>query len=367
VVAAARRLPGYRPYADQPFERWPILEKERARARPQDYLAPVWPFRRGATGGTSGVPFVVERSVGSIVFEQASLDHICALNGVEPRRARVAVLRADFIKPPADRSPPFWRQVAERRLLLSSFHLSPEVVNAYADALAAFRPHLLMCYPSSLAHLTALLAAAGRRLDIPLVLASSEVLRGETIAQARALLSARVIDYYGQAERVAAAYGVDGEPLRLAPLYACVETLDQEGGGLAGASLWNRRQLLLRYAMSDRIVLEPGSPPGRLDASARFRIEGRTQERLDLPDGRSVIGLNHIPRGVRGLACLQIRRTGPWRAEVIVTRAPGFDAASQDQIARNLALKFPPDMQFDMRFVETPERSPSGKAPLLLA
>ncbi len=147
---------------------------------------------------------------GSVVFEQAAIDHICARAGLAMERARVAVLRADFIKPPADMAPPFWRQAGPGRLLLSSFHLAPATARAYAEALQAFRPDVLMCYPSALAHLLAMLDHAGASIAIGHVLASSESLPAATVAAARRQLGATVIDFYGQAERVAASYGING-------------------------------------------------------------------------------------------------------------------------------------------------------------
>ena len=96
------KLPGYarfdlaRPMAEQP-----VLLKEALQNRAEDFLAGSWlPAAHAATGGTTGVPLQLVRSLKSLTMEQAMIDHLAAKAGVELPQARVAVLRGDGIKAP---------------------------------------------------------------------------------------------------------------------------------------------------------------------------------------------------------------------------------------------------------------------------
>lgn len=375
TLTQALRLPAYRSRPSTGFADWPLLEKIEVAGHEAGFInTRVVPWHAAATGGTTGRPLALRRSLSAIAFEQASIDHICARAGLDMANARVAVLRADHVKPLADRTPPFWRSMTPRKMLFSSFHLTPDSIRAYAEALRAYKPDVLMCYPSALGHLVALLKSFGETLHIPFVLASSETLPASVVADARQQLGATVIDYYGQAERVAASYGIDGAPHRLLPFCGVVETGGPLGEGreLIGTSLWNDAQILVRYRTGDvlQLVDDPSAPvadaPGILPMHARFTIAGRGTEKIDLKDGRVVVGLNHLPRGVPGIVSLQVRQTAPREVELLVVPAEGYGPSSDDAIRANCAQKFPDDVMLRIVRIDAPVRLASGKAPLLL-
>lgn len=375
TLTQALRLPAYRSRPVTGLTDWPLLEKIEVAGHEAGFINPrVFPWHAASTGGTTGRPLALRRSLAAIAFEQASIDHMCANVGLGMANARVAVLRADHVKPLADRTPPFWRSVTPRKMLFSSFHLTPDSIRAYAGALRAYKPDVLMCYPSALGHLVALLKSSGETLHIPFVLASSETLPASVVADARQQLGAVVIDYYGQAERLAASCGVDGAPHRLLPLCGVVEQGGPLGEGreLIGTSLWNDAQIFVRYRTGDvlRLVEDPAGPvadaPGVLPPHARFYIEGRGTERIDLKDGRVVVGLNHLPRGVPGIVSLQVRQTAPREVELLVVTADHYGPASDDAIRANCAQKFPHDVTLRIVKIDAPVRIASGKAPLLL-
>src|SRR5581483_10710022 len=106
-----------------------------------------------------------------------TLDWLAAKAGVDLARCRVAVLRGDLLKDPNDQNAPFWYQAGRRRLVLSSIHLNPANYLHFARELQAFRPDVLLAYPSSLELLTQLAEEHRSRLRIPLVITSSETLR----------------------------------------------------------------------------------------------------------------------------------------------------------------------------------------------
>ncbi|HVY57327.1 MAG TPA: hypothetical protein VHA77_05705 [Xanthobacteraceae bacterium] len=375
TLALARRLPGY---ADAPrtndLAAWPVLTKPDVAGREEAFgTAGLLPSYRASTGGTTGLPLKIRRSLSSVIWEQAAIDHVCAKAGLDLPRARVAVLRGDYVKPPSDLTPPFWRSVGRRTRIFSSFHLSRKTLDDYLSGLAEFAPDVLWCYPSSLQHLVGLCEAGGRSLRLGHVLSSSERMPHEVVAAARRVLGARVIDYYGQAERIVFAYAIDGDAYRFLPVYGRPELVPTEDGQVRvlGTSFWNVRQVFVRYDTGD-LALVPAIDARTLhDVELGLRtfggIDGRASERIDLGDGRRIIGLNHIPRGVAHAASVQLRQTAPDAVEALVVPLDGFDAASEATIRKNFYDKFPSDVALTIRRIEAPIRTRAGKAPLLVA
>ena len=75
---------------------WPLLDKESLRHGLSAFTTGYkWLSAPATTGGTSGVPLKVLRSLEAIVFEQATIDRVIRSVGVDARTARTAVLRGD--------------------------------------------------------------------------------------------------------------------------------------------------------------------------------------------------------------------------------------------------------------------------------
>jgi phenylacetate-CoA ligase len=375
VLNLARRIPGYqaRCARDDLFA-WPILRKADIVGRERDFgTRSRLPAHRASTGGTTGVPLAIRRSPYSILVEQASMDHVCAKAGLDLPGARVAVLRGDFVKPPSEMSPPYWRGVAGPKRIFSSFHLSRRSLPDYLGGFREFAPDVLSCYPSSLQHLVDLLRERGERLRVPFVFTSSECIGPDTIKTAREVLGARVIDYYGQAERVVAAYSIDGNDYHFLPAYGRTELLPDDEGRVrvVGTSLWNDRQVFIRYDTGDFASVASMTDEARCRTElglAGFRgIDGRSSERIDLADGRRIIGLNHLPRGVPGASSIQFQHARPELVEAFLVPSLGYGDATESALNRNFYAKFPPEIVLKITKIDVPIRSRSGKVNLLIA
>jgi phenylacetate-CoA ligase len=355
---------------------WPILEKESLRDEPEAFLAPgSWVTVAAATSGTSGVPVNLKRSLASIAYEQALLDSLLEGMGLVPGRCRAAVLRGDDIKSPADRSPPYWRVAnAGRRLIFSSNHLDVHTVGDFVGALRAYAPEAIFAYPTVLASLCALMLARGDALSVPVTVCSSEVLTRELARLAANMLGTRVLDYYGQAERVGFAFGDPERGYRFEPTYSINELRLAESAGdadvyeLVGTGLWNRAMPLVRYRTEDRFLLEKGSAPAEVaDGLAPFYgIIGRSGDFLISPSGARLMGIDHIPRSVPHLVRAQFIQESPEAVTLLVIPAPGFDESSRRLLLTHASLKLPPSMRVSIEITSELVRNSSGKAPLVV-
>lgn len=380
ILRTARRTGyGRRVAGGEALESWPLLDKETVRAAPRDFLAGVQLLAaKASTGGTSGAPLALVRSLRSVVLEQAAIDLLIAALGADPGAARLAVMRADSVKDPSDFRPPYWKFAAGgRRMVLSAHHLNAATAPAYAEALERFAPDLLWAYPTALESLCVQLERAAIRLQVPRVLTSSEVLHPPVWRFAERALGCRLIDYYGQAERVAFAYARASGEYRFLPGYSHVELVETGTEGphtlyeIVGTALWNRAMPLVRYRTGDLVRLPSFFTKGHLEEVARglrpfAGVLGRDSEFLLSPEGVRVTGINHFPRDIRNLQRIQVIQESATRVRVLVLGTPAFGDEDEARLLANIRAKLPVSMRVDLERVETLERTRAGKIPFVI-
>jgi phenylacetate-CoA ligase len=381
VLRAARRTSyGAGVSAADSIESWPLLQKSNVRDTPEQFhTRNTWFAARASTGGTTGTPLRLMRSLHSIVAEQVCIDRMIASLGVDPKTMRMAVLRGDNIKPTTDTSPPYWSFThGGRRLTFSANHLNGDTVAHYRSALEAFEPDVLWVYPSALESFCRLLADAHRRVNVPRVLSSSEMLPPNVWRLAQERLGCQLLDYYGQAERVAFAYARRAREYYFLPGYAYVELLPRGTDGrmqeveIVGTSLWNLTMPLVRYRTGDLIRVPAEYSSIELNEIAYGLrpfdgVIGRASDVLLAPDGASfLIAINHIPRGVDHLVRLQVVQQS---LDHIVLRAlveSGFGDRQIEQLVSNARAKVPAEVRIDVEIVDALERTANGKTPFIL-
>lgn len=379
VLRAAQRT-AYGQGRGRRIEDWPLLEKDTVRVSPESFLScPAWLTVPASTSGTTGLPLKLYRSFFSVSVEQAAIDRLLIVNGANPRTQRVAVLRGDNIKSPSDMTPPFWRfDSGGKRMVMSSNHLNEQTFDAYYEALQTFAPDCLMSYPTSLEMLCRLLLKTGRKLRIPLVVSSSEVLSKLTHNLAREALHAElIIDYYGQAERVAFAYSFTPGEYYFLPGYAWTELIPvepQEDGMLyeiVGTNLWNYAMPLVRYRTGDYVKLPLGISDQEIE-EIRFGLKpfggilGRSGDILISPDGRHLTGIDHIPRDVEHVVRMQVIQERLDYVRILVVPTPEFSEADRQQILNNARLKLPDEMQISIEVVDSLVRTAQAKVPFVI-
>lgn len=374
--AWAGSLPGYSGIdLDRPLAEQPVLVKETLQLRSDDFQHRGWlPVSHAETGGSTGVPLQLVRSLQSLTMEQAMIDHLAAKADVDLPRAKVAVLRIDRIKDPNDDRPPFWRQVGPQRLVLSSMHLNARRYPDFERELKAFRPDVLLALPSSLELLTDLVSEHGSSIGLKLVITSSEMLRTGLRARVRDCFGAGLIDYYGMAERVCTAYSLaDGRYHFVLP-YGLAELVSIGEGRyrILGTSFWNRSQPLRRYDTEDIAVLPGEASPQELERVALgldpfSGIEGRSTDYFLLADGSRIYTMDQVPLGVTGAATVQLIQESPEAALVVVVPNGKFSEHTLETIRRNFYSRAPRSVQVRVEVRDSPYRLANGKAPAFIS
>jgi phenylacetate-CoA ligase len=368
----AGSLPGYAPVDfRRPMAEQPALLKETLINRPEDFQSKSWlPAAHAATSGTTGVPLQLVRSLRSLSMEQAMIDHLAAKAGVDLPAARAAQLRGDGIKDPNDNQPPFWRQSGPQRVVFSSNHLNAANFPAFEKELLRFRPDVLMVYPSSLELLTDLVEERDSPIRFKLVITSSEMLRAGQRARVRRCFGATLIDYYGMAERVSAAYSLEDGEYRFIFPYGFTELLETGAGRyrIVATSLWNRRQPLWRYDTDDIALLPEGASAAQceriaLGVDAFSGIEGRVTDYFQMPDGSRIWTLDQVPYGVNGAATVQLVQESLDTAVLIVVPNGKFSDQTLEVLRSNFYVKAPRSIKLRLEVRDSPYRLANGKAP----
>lgn len=358
---------------------WPLLEKQQLRQHPTDFqIGLPWFGLEAATGGTSGMPLRMRRSLSGIVAEQAGMDFIAGLAGVDLRRARVAVLRGDSIKNPSDRQPPFSKVVADgQRLMLSSHHLSADAIQYYVDDIIAFAPDCLFAYPSSAEALCKHIRDRGCKVSIPLVICSSEMLLPATWRAVEATLGARVIDRYGLAERTSFAYASKPGQYFFLSGYGHVELLPVRRDDkfqyceIVGTPFWNTGMAFVRYRTGDLVLVDAAYDDAALKRVCLGKlpfagIEGRASDYLVAPDGARIIAMNHLPREVEHISQMQIVQESLTSVVIRVVPERGFGSADSATIEANARQKLPDKMVVRIEVAQALERTAAGKTPFII-
>jgi phenylacetate-CoA ligase len=381
LKAAVERIPAYRGIelrgspaeAERSLERFPIVSKDDLLRSPEKF----YPARRaatplrifGRTSGTTGTPLTVQRSLDSVIWENAFLRRHWHWSGYRPGMPR-ATLRGDLVVPLERTAPPFWfHNRYENQLILSSRHLRGEYYGAIADKLADFAPHLLQAYPSTAYDLAGYLWETGRRLEIPYVYTGSEPLYPFQRALIEERLGVRVMDFYGMAERVAFAAECELGILHLVTDYSWVELVDENGrptdgeGYVVGTTFHNLAMPLVRYRLADQTRLRPGRCACGRIYPVIDPVTGKVEDALMGSDGRRVSpsvltfafkGLEHIRRA-------QVAQVGASEWEVRVIPMPAYGEEQKRRLIANVHHLVDPHIRLRVIEVEEIRRTASGK------
>jgi phenylacetate-CoA ligase len=363
---------------------WPLLDKECLRHGLSAFTTGYkWFSAPATTGGTSGVPLKVLRSLEAIVFEQATIDRVIQSVGVDARTARTAVLRGDNPRDIEVSPNPECEVInAGRIMTMSANAVTLTSVEHIARSIERFRPELLCAYPSALETLARFLRDEGRTLSIPAVVTSSEVFRPEAWALVQRVLGCRLADYYGQAERIAFAYATAPGEYRFQHAYSRVEFIPYDGQHLprdsqfrlyeiVGTSFWNGLLPIVRYRTGDLVRLPVSWGERELEElSLGLRtfpgVLGRQQELLVCPQAVRITGIGCLPRDIHNVLRFQVVQEDLDEARILVLPGEAFSPADAEVLLANVRTRIPPEVKLTVEIAARLERTPRGKTPLIV-
>ncbi len=385
VLNAARNSP----YYDQvfreagigehlpPFEalrRLPFLSKETLRVRAKDLLTENPPPRGTLvlrSSGTTGTPTEIcytarFHAVEMAVAEARSLNW--AGLSYRDRRVMFGVRKVCHF----DQSkPPFWRfSPPENMAYASIYHLSPRFLPAYLAFLRAYKPALIMGYPSALFEVA---QYASETNDLPAA-AKAVITTSETVSERmrdtiEAAWQCRLYDRYGAVEGCVFASQCEYGRYHVTLEIGILEIIDSDGqpcppnatGEVVCTGLQNTLQPLIRYRIGDvaRWSSQQQCHCGR-SLPILESIEGRFEDICYTSDGRAMLRFDPVFKGVSSIREAQIVQERLDSFVVYVVPAHGFGSRDIEKIMNNMRLHVG-NARVRLEPVSTIARSPSGK------
>lgn len=285
------RLPKVPEELGEWLEQWPILSKEEVRAHFKEMLSPVISERSRryvTTGGSTGQPLRVAKSVSTVAVAEAALVRGQLWAGVSPGDPGLSVKTFGRISL-LGRA----RQMVANRMSISAYGAQKNGRRNLAEQVRRFRPRFVTGYPTSLLHLAQSLR--GKGVKIPVVLSTGEMLQESQRASLAETFEACVFDYYGSNEVGSLAYECEHGARHITEEHVILETVDGGGKSVSGVpgrilitDLDNYALPLIRYDVGDIGVL--GNKQCSCGRALRVlnSLEGRTQDMLQSRSGKSL-------------------------------------------------------------------------------
>ena len=243
----------------------------------------------------------------------------------------------------------------------------------WVESIRSFKPNMIIGYPSAIKILGELVKSGGVEVDVFRVISCGEPLNPGLRLFLEQTFHAEVINIYGASESLALGVETGREDGML--LFDDMNVIEVEDGRMYLTSLYNFVQPLIRYEITDHLVLkEPlsGSPFSRAEI-----LLGRDEDMLWFEDGNGNHDFLH-PLAVEGfciegLRDYQFRKTSRFVFEMLAevpqeSRQAAVRQEILDRMEHILKEKKLMHVRFHVRFVkEILPDSRTGKKPLILS
>ena len=263
---------------------------------------------------------------------------------------------------------------AFHRRMLNSFLMRDDNMAAYADAIEAWRPEVLVAYVDPIVRLSKWLAERGRRIPgVVSVLGAAEALHDfqRPVIEA-AFPDAKAYNTYGCREfMLIACEDQDRDGLLVNADHLVVELAGAtkapdgtETGELAITDLHNWGMPFIRYVNGDIASRRhPWHSTGARGLPRLERIEGRRLDAIRTPDGRVLPGefFPHMLKDVSGVRRFQVVQETLDRFTLKLVPGPEFGAAQEQYVRREVAKVLGEDAALDLQRVDDIPLTASGK------
>lgn len=383
---AAARVPYYRDQwerrrrsgdrtSPERLENWPVLTKEALRQEPRAFLADDCDARAmyyEHTSGTTGKPLHIWLSKQTVQAWFALFEARARRWYGVSRSDRWAILGGQLVAPVEQRRPPFWvRNLALNQLYLSAYHLAPQNIPAYLEAIRGHQVSYLLGYSSALYRLAQI--ALEDRLPVPplkVVITNAEPLlahQREVIATA---FGCPVRETYGMAEIAAAASNCENNSLHIWPEAGYIELLadgrdeavaDGDAGRLVATGLLNADMPLIRYETGDRATFKAQSCDCGRTLPLFQAIEGRVDDVVITRDGRHIGRLDPVFKADLPIREAQIIQEDWDVLRVLYVPAAGYAPDDGTMLVERIQDRTGKDMQVILEEVAEIPRTANGK------
>ena len=289
------------------LENWPLLDKQTLRKHSRAFVAddcdPKQMFH-DHTSGTTGTQLDLFLNKATVRRWYALFEARCRRWYGVSRNDRWAMLGGQLVVSVRRRQPPFWVwNSGLKQLYMSSYHLAPNLIPYYLEALKRYRVQYLLGYSSSLYELAQEVIRVGMAdLKMRVAISNAEPLFDYQRTVIEQAFQCPVRETYGMAEIASAGSECEAGRLHAWPEAGILETINHAGKTVHGEAgefvctgLLNEDMPLIRYRVGDRGALEEHATCqcGRT-LPVFAAIEGRIDDTLYTTDGRRIGRLDTV-------------------------------------------------------------------------
>lgn len=260
------------------------------------------------------------------------------------------------------------------QMVLNAFEMSTANMDAYLDALQAFRPRSIYGYASSVA----LLAARARERDLRMALPDLRVVctTGEPLyPHQRTLITqafgAPVANEFGSRDIGFTAHESPSGQILLMSESVILEVLDPDGrptpdGQLGEAvitGLCSSAQPFVRYRTGDMVrIAREGCRDGR-GLHVLAEVSGRSTDFVVRPDGTIMHALSviYVLRAIEGVAEFKFIQHTPKDNEILVVAGSGWSDARRSEMVAGIVARLGDGVRVAVRDVDHIAPEASGK------
>lgn len=354
---------------------WPVLSKETLHTNPKSFIADgVNPRTQIVehTSGTTGKPLTLWMSKNAIRQWYALFETRWRGWYGLSRRDIWGILGGQLVAPYSQHLPPFWVwNAGMKQLYFSSYHLRPQNITAYIEAIRKHKLVYLLGYASSLYSLAQI--ALEQNLKIPIlkaVISNAEPLYAHQRDVISKAFQCLVFDTYGVSENICAASECLKGNLHLWPEVGVTEIFDDKDdaplpigrtGRLICSGFLNLTMPLIRYEVGDRGFLskESSCSCGR-NLPTLGGIEGRNDDVILTRDGRRIGRLDSVFKADLPIREAQIIQETLERVVVRYVPVKGCSRKDLDSLVERLFRRLG-EMEIILEEVEHIPRSSNGK------
>lgn len=357
------------------IKKFPIIDKKEVLKAGDSIVStryPKWTLRKGRTGGSTGTPLIMYRTLFSLGTEHAFARRQWDWAGVGLREKSAwifqrVVARQEEKNPRLYDYDPFLRE-----LTLSAYHCSADTALDYAKRIKEHDIKVVVGYPSAVYLIAKTCLNAGFKLDLRVVISTWEAMTEQmrkTIVEA---FGCKIFDFYGSGERIVAIHKCEQGSYHIVPEYGYTELIPIEGCGadhykIVATGFWNKAMPLIRYDIGD-VVYKPAGCSCNCGRAFDVvdSVIGKEGDVIRSPSGvqlgvTAVVQILYTIGGTNNV--LETQFVQDALDHVTVEYVPGHYFTEEDLVnMKNCAVKFlPSDLKIDFKQVEAVKRTPMGK------
>jgi phenylacetate-CoA ligase len=361
------------------IKKFPILTKKDVLQAGENIVStkfPKWIMHKARTGGTTGTPLQIYRTLSSIGTEHAFVRRQWDWAGIDfSDRCAWIIAGRRISNPNRTNNNLYAYDPFMRELTLSIYHLTPKTARKYVEAINRYKVTSIVGISSAIYFLAKICSDANISIKLKAALTTSETLSSSMKETISTTFGCKVFDFYGAAERVCYIHTCEHGTYHIIPEYGLTELIPTGDANtqhyrIIATGFWNLGMPLLRYDTGDIVV-----PSARLTCPCGRSfpiiesISGRDVDVIKTRSGKQ-FGPTVVARVLKeanNILESQIIQDSLDHIYVKYVPSEKFTVNDLAGFKQRISFFLPEELRVDLQPVQTIPRTNDGKIKLILS